>query len=1262
MNQDDIVTQYRNVISDLVGQRGRLDGTVDDVVLRRRQHYQAQTRQERWKEIFRGVPVSADPRRAKIFRTIPIGDVLLKNDSSSPTYLHPWDVSTLPDHDRDVSVEGRSISLLSVDGIVGFNSKGPSTHLSSRGKMPERQFLAEFVATTTPLFGATRFITFLKDLKDAFCIIRGEAAWQQHPDVQLLSYAFKDLCDGLPPFEEDPHGGIVLSALTPHKTKGFKTGSTDCVIAKRFEILTRLIVYDLLGHISVELETYRDSWYEALEDPFYLFKDMKSIRGIGETLGFARTQNFPSLILEGDEERGYAYAKKRVHIFGPMSNDEAWYDYYFENEWKPASDKVKGFERLKKRYEYYADADGTEENKRGYSELKGLDQVIGFVGGIFVRSVRDQNSKQAPMIPYTDPSHSPGGEHELIQVDEGHFRRVVLKDGRRCGNGLCQFCSIYDAWVEMFEANIHHFPSWEKFQRMLPSLTTSRSAGVIPQNITVIDPNGETTSTIKITSKAGQLLFFGDRITREDIVLSDWIGRFSVRWDLGRPVRYICMIPDFVYYYESAVMQALGDYQATLERYTLKKMDERHIGNMAPFLAAASSTNVHYINLAYDISAMDINTLIDTIFTPLLAAFTDVCIANADRIPQNFGPVFPQRFDVKWGDKRRENVPGFESMFSAIYGGLQNRPFTAKDFTGQIETYLDQLASGLKGTITVHNTNNPKLLQMFLTCLRSLPLEGPVVLEVVLESYTGDDASVVLKMSARPTAATFRRMYKATDMMQRIMAMPVELLKTSIRQYLVTYLKRTVLYGEMPQLAARQPIFTNERSKTDVRQLDKISAISSSLQELLTRGADDVACTVLRLCMSQSTLDLHWSETDLNKPSGAPKLKGRFFAKAAERLGFSLPFSTLFIPRAYGGFGTLPYTTLIDSKDAILFPMIEYWYGRESLEYLEGEPLQTTLRILRAKEPSDVLSMIVNPDPEKMIKQFSQRIDGPQTRLSRQSFNRLEVQSKRPDILGGAPPPVPRHMAWGLNMRDIFARNISDLNDIPERRADYKSQLYHSIYTATRNAKKPKKNFDWTRLVTFRFGEKRLTRQYPHSPIHMAEGRWRDLLLRIGVSANGARTEKPFRLLSNIRNIEFTMNVKAEEALKFIIDTGYADKSSYVREVLIAMGAEPAAARSSAQKISELRLNPLDAASMQGWSYSDPVLGFLDTGEQNMLRCVKIAYERETLGQPSLEKVVQDRLYQYGFMLVLNDPLHRPVEITVGLEFFEWAQKHIREL
>jgi len=448
---------------------------------------------------------------------------------------------------------------------------------------------------------------------------KGET-WRNHPDVRHMAYEFHNLSNGLPPFGEDSRGEIYLSVL---ENRGhYETGSVDATVAKRYEILLRLVLFDYLKHIQVELDVYRSTWYEALADPFYLTPKVKGLRGIGDSMQFAATPRYPSVVWGGNKEWGYSVTGE--YVFENGNNDAEWLRYYAPEHWQPTKDKIEGFSALKAAFEKYATAPGTPINKRGSAEIRGIDQVAGYFGGIFTLAVRDQTAKQAPTQPYINMDFHHGEEalypFMTVRNDNARLTRRVLKNGP-CPDTFCQYCMTYKAWRGAIENIYPKIPTSEKFKRALMSLTTSKSGGVKPENIEFRMPSGKI-ETVTIRSKAALLLLFANRIFDPELVKSEYLGRLSTRSDLARDIRYICMIPDFIYYYESAFAELLARNQAQDDRYSTRKMDERFFSNMAPWLVLLSQSFADFLIVCYDVSAMDLNTMWSNYFEPLLDALS----------------------------------------------------------------------------------------------------------------------------------------------------------------------------------------------------------------------------------------------------------------------------------------------------------------------------------------------------------------------------------------------------------------------------------------------------------------------------------------------------------------------------------------------------------------------------------------------------------------------------------------------------------------
>ena len=151
-------------------------------------------------------------------------------------------------------------------------------------------------------------------------------------------------------------------------------------------------------------------------------------------------------------------------------------------------------------------------------------------------------------------------------------------------------------------------------------------------------------------------------------------------------------------------------------------------------------------------------------------------------------------------------------------------------------------------------------------------------------------------------------------------------------------------------------------------------------------------------------------------------------------------------------------------------------------------------------------------------------------------------------------------------------------------------------------------------------------------------------------------------VLSKIFNVEFAVSVEMEEVLKFLIDSGYLHDSQYLYHALVAMGANPVLTHDAVQKLMSLRLDPIQGAAMQGWSFSDPALSFIDTRPVNLEQFVFI----QKVGKPGshklIESVFERKLRDYGTLLFLTDPHLRQVRISITPELSEWAAEHFQEL
>jgi len=1188
------------------GEHCVIDQDVNTVI----SHWRALNNQQKWDWLLSDVE-----QDVLLLKQIP-KDVLIpqryKSGYETETYLHSILIDSIPD--KEITIEIRH----------------------SEKKINPKSLIIARVREECVIGGVFRATKYMFAMKMAM-----KDAWKTNRYIQVLKAYVMASGGGKikPPFHENMRGLIMYTDETSHY---------DTLAAKKTEILLEQAWSEFDEITQAASEIMFEVTLHILKDPYYNWKDVKDVRTLGMPmmLACAKRGRIPRWVgseLDGFKVDGYTSV-------AALGNDQSYYDLIVKEAKEVFDLHRKHLPKLVQGYQDLAIADVTDASLARCAVLRGPEQAIGYVRGLKNAMAREQfEKKEMDILPLLNH------KYELVDIGVKAWRRVVP-----CGNRACGYCTLSKIWEEAMDKAIERrlLPKYDEWIANMTNYLTSKGHGVqlSQEEKSVIGKYHEKEVTIKVKSK--QLLHaldphkYTDRLILINQALNN--NRVGFRFDRARIGRSICNTPLYFYEHEQPIGRPIMAVQADNEIFSMKKHDERLFSNHAPIVYATSGP-VRKIITQVDVSQMDGHSKELNVRQPMREGIERSLEKNVSSVISQCG--------YSWGpwegtdildDQGHivQKICGLELLAHELYTMTQNAVFTSKDILGEETFFLNQVLSGELLTLCIHNYTGEAAFEVF-----NWHLEGAFAYDEkdylkgidsgsTEKEFTGDDTRFIhaFKDGHIPTTAELKIIRDLVVKTYNEMGLPVNPSKTMITCFKCEYLKKMFIYGINIPLPLRLGVVSTEDQKYQADAIEVLGSLQSQLAERAARGGDPHRLKLLRDWIAVMRMEIIWEvfkrkgkeddhpdkmkgdkvktkikKSDVKKTSKTPVSEN---PEKSERttIRFILPYSLVYVPKAFGGIGWLPETLLVDSKDMIVLFKLK--------EPLRSHVLTVAAQTKHAKwKQRDIVTPeMILPQITKTIQFLQSKLDKHRLYASKQANHALWQYYRN---------PVRKEDTYQESPREDINNKVSDLAEIRAIRRVQRESIMDAYSKPQEPIDLDTTDFAWLQYVRVEYFEK-ITEAVSDSQtctsVANTRGAVRHWLRVVGAAQSGTKSYIPYKALARLFDTAFSSATRTETILQKIINSPYFRDPVWITWTLVAMGADVERARIGAADLASLAINPLEIKAMQGWSMSDPVMSLLSTDSGKQRDLVEVSSAGHITSQ------LADRFYEFGFIMALLAP------------------------
>jgi hypothetical protein len=413
--------------------------------------------------------------------------------------------------------------------------------------------------------------------------------------------------------------------------------------------------------------------------------------------------------------------------------------------------------------------------------------------------------------------------------------------------------------------------------RMQGFLTTKSSGGYsVRWDVFFESRRYSITSTDKIMNFFNNPDFFLDRrLVEKELTIDSPAPVFS-REVVARDVRAVFAMPLGHYLAELAIGPDLLAWQSQQPQFSLSKEVGRTIADHALGIWASADSR------------------------------TIIWLMDFDQFDSSQGWTNMRRYalrGIKRGLMLRNRMERFGPWRDTyeLYKTIWTRLRTANFITNDVNIVTDSVNSGEYFTIILNNFTNWANLDVLRGELAMREADLFSIMNKVDIKFMGDDSQQIYELTRPVTAAEIDRLQSLAVEVSTGNGLALNKLKTSIRHYYYEYLKKRAEYGWIIPRVFQLQILGSERVNFRLEFQEVLRGFNGLLSEFVGRGGDHRFCTLL--------------STFVGNLKRRVKIKDKEGVISFE----NVPPAVLYTPIALKGVGSLPWTLIGASKDALMY-------------------------------------------------------------------------------------------------------------------------------------------------------------------------------------------------------------------------------------------------------------------------------------------------------------------------------------------------------
>jgi len=496
---------------------------------------------------------------------------------------------------------------------------------------------------------------------------------------------------------------------------------------------------------------------------------------------------------------------------------------------------------------------------------------------------------------YVRVTLDPIGEYKKHgEKDEGDLR-LLLHDRAPYRLNLKEEWSKFAEWA----MKTNNLPSWNDIRRNLPFLLTSRAASVSAK-VSIDLPLRGSRMSIRINNKRQIFFLQGEKALdyksyMQSAYVDDHPGRIGSRDTVGRVRRAIFMIVMNDFCYETFIAEPLMSYMI-MGKHTNPRFSLSDNTDMTPGAATGILLADHGLGAYYSGRGSHLIWLADYSHFDMSQKFMNCRSHCIDALCESFqklgytaplGPFeqgYPAYIRQLWGESRRVHAK-----------------FISKTSYAEEIIDCDLLLSGEFVTIHFNGMTNRALFVTLLSLLRDRGLMTNI--RMTVRKFQGDDNFAIFDILNKHllTADYLKQLAQSSCQISALSGFELNQYKVGLRRFRYEYLKVEFIYGFHVPLQHMQ-LFSTERPRVAAYPTEFLGSWRAKLASMVCRGFSS------RLAVRVNYYS--WALFRLLK-----------FRKLTQENRILLPMCYLFVPQRHGGGGSLPWTVIGASVDAMV---VEY--------------------------------------------------------------------------------------------------------------------------------------------------------------------------------------------------------------------------------------------------------------------------------------------------------------------------------------------------
>jgi hypothetical protein len=599
------------------------------------------------------------------------------------------------------------------------------------------------------------------------------------------------------------------------------------------------------------------------------------------------------------------------------------------------------------------------------------------------------------------------------------------------------------------------------------------------------------------------------------------------------------------------------------------------------------------------------------------------------KLPQDFGD---------WGSAD-DPVPGLIRALILTYDSYMGGMFVLKDPALQRTTAftLESLLSGEFLTTLTHSVTNIVLSDRVVMRFNATHKSSVYIKWV---NFTGDDAVGVFRIDSGWTQQDIIDMAQLITEVGAELGFPFNMAKTLTRFRVFEYLKKLVCYGVYIPLAMRIAPIETERGGFDNSLPEKIGGQHDKLLEYALRGGDVTFTSSVMLWLMSLMLVVKFQGQKIAGSSDVVSTRKLTKGEALrDRSFFSVPFSWLMLPRAYGG-PAIFFDLLAGKSDALI--MRKPGPVRDRLLVVAAQMKRVTL------EPGSLI------DPLVVFPQFRKGVAFQSDMLNGQKIqNAIDAQKAFTKYTGVTLAP---NMQYQNSPEFVVKSLLEGVLDTGDVRSMQKASVA-AFFEPTVPLKFTDTKLGWLDYIDVKFGETVPEVYLPDvvTPVAGAQGLARVAFRTIGVGAS-QKGSRPLALITKLMVSTGMKHLTPEGVLEKIMRAKWRTDPGAVQAFLVSLGAETDMAGEVATRLATEQYNILALEDMKAWTMKDSWRSLWDVGPQTWERFVTVNYGSDL--RAKYGQMEDSFLQQYGMTLAVANQL-KHVTLTVTSEFTTWYRQKI---